>query len=76
LELAIGASDAGTVVLSKYATDALLQGWTMLSCDLWKPQLEPAIGASDAGTVVLSKYAPDALLQGWTMLGCDLCKQQ
>jgi hypothetical protein len=40
LELAIGASDAGTVVLSKYATDALLQGWTMLSCDLWKPQLD------------------------------------
>jgi hypothetical protein len=63
LELAIGAGDVGTVVLSKHATDALPQRWTVLRCDLWKQQLELAIGASDAGTVVLSKYATDALLR-------------
>ena len=42
LELAIGASDAGTVVHAKQVchTDALVQGWTMLRCDLCKQQFE------------------------------------
>ena len=35
-----GASDVGTVVLSKHVADALLQGWTMLRCDFREQQLE------------------------------------